>query len=195
MKAVGRILGAVAVIALLAGPAWAQKGPAKYGEADKPRRLRKSRPRRRPSGPTGGHSATYRNNRRRTPGEPCAATARRRKQPPRRRRPSRRPNPPRAPQSNRKTLPGTVPDNDVRRAASPVFGPEVRFPDGGCARRAARADNPTSSIPRWNALGRSGTSAQPRPARQARSPATDLNRLRRQNSVSVRIRPPARGTI
>ena len=29
MKAVGRILGAVAVIALLAGSAWAQKGPAR----------------------------------------------------------------------------------------------------------------------------------------------------------------------
>jgi len=35
MQAVGRILGAVAVIALLAGSAWAQKGPAKYGEEDK----------------------------------------------------------------------------------------------------------------------------------------------------------------
>ena len=29
------MLGAVAVIALLAGPALAQKGPAKYGETDK----------------------------------------------------------------------------------------------------------------------------------------------------------------
>jgi len=37
MQAVGRILGAVAVIALFAGPAAAQKGPAKYGEEDKPR--------------------------------------------------------------------------------------------------------------------------------------------------------------
>jgi hypothetical protein len=35
MQAVGRILGAVAVIALLAGPAAAQNGPAKYGEEDK----------------------------------------------------------------------------------------------------------------------------------------------------------------
>ena len=35
MQAVARILGAVAVIALLAGSAWAQKGPAKYGETDK----------------------------------------------------------------------------------------------------------------------------------------------------------------
>ena len=35
MQVVGRILGAVAVIALLAGPAAAQKGPAKYGEEDK----------------------------------------------------------------------------------------------------------------------------------------------------------------
>ncbi|MCK1511040.1 hypothetical protein IVB22_00310 [Bradyrhizobium sp. 190] len=35
MQAVGRILGAVAVIALFAGPAAAQKGPAKYGEEDK----------------------------------------------------------------------------------------------------------------------------------------------------------------
>jgi len=35
MRAVARILGAVAVIALLAGSAWAQKGPAKYGEEDK----------------------------------------------------------------------------------------------------------------------------------------------------------------
>ena len=37
MQAVARILGAVAVIALLAGSAWAQKGPAKYGEEDKPK--------------------------------------------------------------------------------------------------------------------------------------------------------------
>jgi hypothetical protein len=37
MQAVGRILGAVAVIALLAGPAAAQKGPAKYGEEDTPK--------------------------------------------------------------------------------------------------------------------------------------------------------------
>ena len=35
MQVAGRILGAVAVIALLAGPAAAQKGPAKYGEEDK----------------------------------------------------------------------------------------------------------------------------------------------------------------
>ncbi|MGY2906371.1 hypothetical protein [Bradyrhizobium sp. URHC0002] len=37
MKVVGRILSAVAVIALLAGPAAAQKGPAKYGEEDTPK--------------------------------------------------------------------------------------------------------------------------------------------------------------
>jgi len=37
MQVVGRILGAVAVIALFAGPAAAQKGPAKYGEDDKPK--------------------------------------------------------------------------------------------------------------------------------------------------------------
>jgi hypothetical protein len=37
MQVVGRILGAVAVIALLAGSAVAQKGPAKYGEEDKPK--------------------------------------------------------------------------------------------------------------------------------------------------------------
>jgi hypothetical protein len=37
MQAVGRILGAVAVIGLLAGSAAAQKGPAKYGEEDKPK--------------------------------------------------------------------------------------------------------------------------------------------------------------
>ena len=37
MQFVGRILGAVAVIGLLAGPAAAQKGPAKYGEEDKPK--------------------------------------------------------------------------------------------------------------------------------------------------------------
>ncbi len=35
MKVVGRILGAAAVMALLAGPALAQKGPARYGETDK----------------------------------------------------------------------------------------------------------------------------------------------------------------
>ena len=37
MQAVARILGAVAVIGLLAGSAWAQKGPARYGEEDKPK--------------------------------------------------------------------------------------------------------------------------------------------------------------
>ena len=37
MQFVGRILGAVAVIALLAGSAVAQKGPAKYGEEDTPK--------------------------------------------------------------------------------------------------------------------------------------------------------------
>jgi hypothetical protein len=37
MQAVGRILGAVAVIALFAGSAAAQRGPAKYGEEDKPK--------------------------------------------------------------------------------------------------------------------------------------------------------------
>ena len=37
MNILGRILGAVAGIALLAGPALAQKGPAKYGEEDKPK--------------------------------------------------------------------------------------------------------------------------------------------------------------
>ena len=37
MKSLGRILGATIVIALLAGPALAQGGPAKYGEADKPK--------------------------------------------------------------------------------------------------------------------------------------------------------------
>ena len=37
MQAAGRILGAVAVIGLLAGSAAAQKGPAKYGEEDKPK--------------------------------------------------------------------------------------------------------------------------------------------------------------
>jgi hypothetical protein len=36
MKVVGRILGAVAVTALLAGPAWAQQQPIqKYGDPDK----------------------------------------------------------------------------------------------------------------------------------------------------------------
>ena len=37
MQFVGRILGAVAVIGLLAGSAAAQRGPAKYGEEDKPK--------------------------------------------------------------------------------------------------------------------------------------------------------------
>jgi hypothetical protein len=37
MKSLGRILGATVVIALLAGPALAQGGPARYGEADKPK--------------------------------------------------------------------------------------------------------------------------------------------------------------
>jgi hypothetical protein len=37
MKIVGRILGALAGVVLLAGPALAQKGPARYGEEDKPK--------------------------------------------------------------------------------------------------------------------------------------------------------------
>jgi hypothetical protein len=37
MKILGRILGATFVIASLAGPAWAQGGPARYGEPDKPK--------------------------------------------------------------------------------------------------------------------------------------------------------------
>jgi hypothetical protein len=37
MQAVLKILGAVAVIALLTGSAAAQKGPARYGEEDKPK--------------------------------------------------------------------------------------------------------------------------------------------------------------
>jgi hypothetical protein len=37
MQAVGKVLGAIAVIGLLTGPALAQKGPARYGEEDKPR--------------------------------------------------------------------------------------------------------------------------------------------------------------
>jgi hypothetical protein len=37
MQAVGRIFGAIAVIGLLTGSALAQKGPAKYGEEDKPK--------------------------------------------------------------------------------------------------------------------------------------------------------------
>ena len=35
MKILSGMLGAVAAIALLAGPALAQRGPAKYGETDK----------------------------------------------------------------------------------------------------------------------------------------------------------------
>ena len=37
MKILGRMLGAAAVISLLAGSALAQKGPARYGEEDKPK--------------------------------------------------------------------------------------------------------------------------------------------------------------
>jgi hypothetical protein len=37
MRAVGKVLGAIAVIGLLTGSALAQKGPAKYGEEDKPK--------------------------------------------------------------------------------------------------------------------------------------------------------------
>ena len=37
MQAVGKVLGAIAVIGLLTGSALAQKGPAKYGEEDKPK--------------------------------------------------------------------------------------------------------------------------------------------------------------
>jgi len=35
MGIVSRIVGAVAVMGVLAGPVWAQGGPAKYGEPDK----------------------------------------------------------------------------------------------------------------------------------------------------------------
>lgn len=37
MQAVGKILGAIVVIGLLTGSALAQKGPARYGEEDKPK--------------------------------------------------------------------------------------------------------------------------------------------------------------
>src|SRR6185312_4150981 len=37
MQAVGKVLGAIAVIGLLTGSAMAQRGPAKYGEEDKPK--------------------------------------------------------------------------------------------------------------------------------------------------------------
>ena len=37
MKILGRILGTTFVVASLAGPAWAQGGPARYGEPDKPK--------------------------------------------------------------------------------------------------------------------------------------------------------------
>lgn len=37
MQAIGKVLGAIAVIGLLTGAALAQKGPARYGEEDKPK--------------------------------------------------------------------------------------------------------------------------------------------------------------
>ena len=37
MQAVGKVLGAIAVIGLLTGSAMAQRGPARYGEEDKPK--------------------------------------------------------------------------------------------------------------------------------------------------------------
>jgi hypothetical protein len=37
MQAVRKVLGAIAMIGLLTGSALAQKGPAKYGEEDKPK--------------------------------------------------------------------------------------------------------------------------------------------------------------
>jgi len=37
MKILGRILGAIVVIAALAGPAWAQGSVPQYGETDKPK--------------------------------------------------------------------------------------------------------------------------------------------------------------
>ncbi len=37
MQAAGKLLGAIAVIGLLTGSALAQKGPARYGEEDKPK--------------------------------------------------------------------------------------------------------------------------------------------------------------
>src|ERR1043165_5504127 len=37
MQAVGKVMGAIAVIGLLTGSALAQKGPAKYGEEDTPK--------------------------------------------------------------------------------------------------------------------------------------------------------------
>ena len=106
MQAVGKVLGAIAVIGLLTGSAMAQRGPAKYGEEDKPKTpaeiaAEKDAER---------HTAISRNSRSRTPGARCAATARRQKPPRRRRRPSRSQNPPKALQgNNKKTSPGAVP--------------------------------------------------------------------------------------
>jgi hypothetical protein len=37
MRAVGKVLGAITVIGLLTGSALAQRGPARYGEEDKPK--------------------------------------------------------------------------------------------------------------------------------------------------------------
>ena len=37
MQAVGKVLGAIALIGLLTGSAMAQRGPARYGEEDKPK--------------------------------------------------------------------------------------------------------------------------------------------------------------
>ena len=138
MKILGRVLGAM-------GPdrrRW--RGPPGLRIIRLPntviptrsRHLRKSRPRRRPRGLTGGRSVTSRNRRLRTPGGRCAATARRRKPPPRRRRPGRRPNPPRAPQSNKKTLPGGCRDNVSGCEETTDDGNAAVFPDDDPRRHA-----------------------------------------------------------
>ncbi|MFG3593433.1 hypothetical protein [Bradyrhizobium sp. RDI18] len=102
MQTVGRILGAVAVIALLAGPAWGQQArPPAYGETDKDKT---------PSEKAAEKEAerAYRRSLGNIPeqkssilGGRCAATAHRRKRRPRRRQRSQRPNPPKARQSRK----------------------------------------------------------------------------------------------
>ena len=63
MKSLGRIPCATVVIALLAGPALAQGGPARYGEADKPKTPAQIAAERRLRRLTAGRSAISRNRR------------------------------------------------------------------------------------------------------------------------------------
>ena len=108
MKFLGRVLGAMVVMAALAGPA--RHRVPKYGEADKdktPAEIAAEKDAERAYRRSLGNIPEQKKT---DPWGTVRSDSAPRKPPPRRRRPSRRPKPPRAPQNNnRRRLPGVMP--------------------------------------------------------------------------------------